>query len=369
MTSGLLDDRRRTQLNTHRNELAEILRGHLHSAQPPIRKFAEHPKETEKILRKSLTLLNQPKLLSYEQMRHELKSEHKSTFYLVDPIVDVVRDTLDHCDLTQMTDKTNLDVLNSHISQTAQLYNHQALLLSSEESTAVRSPQLSWLHAYLLEQDSKEKKPTRKQSKELSKILTRALEILSLNVVSTWEELALQLQREFPKAHELCQRAVDLLKQGQGDGLLSLQQPPNQQDSKRRPSSLITERAKQNLKSHRPKITASVKKLFVQQTPSADAEHQLDLCLAKTFTYLEEHKSGQFKDYHELKEQLKRDFPQQRGALIEQIVDVVEQAHATSQFEDIDKPDVQALMRDRLSGKRKCDSPALPLLISLLQHW
>ena len=351
--AGLLDDRRRAQLNTHRNELGDILRDHLQSAQPPIRKFADHPKETEKIIRKSLTSLNQPKILSYEQLRHEGKTEFKSTFYLVDPIVDIIRDTLDHCDLTQMTDKTNLDILNSHISQTAQLYNHQQLLLTSDEGNAVKSSQLSWLHAYLLEQESKEKKLTRKQSKELSKILTRALEILSLNVVSTWEELALQLQREFPKAHDLCHRAVDLLKQGHRDGLFSLQQAPNQQDTKRRPSSLITERAKQNLKSNRTKISSSVKKLVVQQTSSADDERQLDLCLAKTLTYLEEHKSGQFKDYHELKEQLKRDFPHQRGQLIEQIVDVIEQAHASNQFDDIDKPEVQALMRDRLNGKRK----------------
>ena len=31
----------------------------------------------------------------------------------------------------------------------------------------------------------------------------------------------------------------------------------------------------------------------------------------------------------------------------------IEQAHATNQFDDIDKPEVQTLLKDRLDGKRK----------------
>ncbi|UJR10546.1 hypothetical protein I4U23_014746 [Adineta vaga] len=284
-STGLLDERRRTQLNTHRNDLGTVLRDHIQSSQPPIRKFADHPKESEKIIRKSLTLLTQPKIHSYEQIRHDLKLEHKQSFYLVDPIVDIIRDTLDHCDITQMNEKTNLDILDSNISQTAKLYNNQLNILSTEEAHAFKSDQLTWLQQYLITNESKEKKLTKKQNKELNKILHRNIEILSFNLLSTWDELALQLQREYPKAHDLCDRSVEIMKQAQKDGLFFLQHAPVQ--DKRRPSSLITERARENLKNQ----------------------------------------------------------------LIEQIVDVIEQAHATNQFDDIDKPELQTLMKDRLDGK------------------
>ena len=52
-------------------------------------------------------------------------------------------------------------------------------------------------------------------------------------------------------------------------------------------------------------------------------------------------------------QKLKKDFHKNhQDQLIEQIIDVVEQAHATNQFDDMDKPEVQTLMKDRLDGKR-----------------
>ncbi|CAF3641520.1 unnamed protein product, partial [Adineta steineri] len=348
---GLLDERRRSQLNTHRNELGNILRDHIQSSQPPIRKFADHPKESEKILRKCLTLVTQPKIHTYEQIRNDLKTEHKQTFYLVDPTVDIIRDTFDHCDITQMNEKTNLNILDSNISQTAKLYNNQTNLLTPDEFNAFKSNQLSWLQQYLIDKELKEKKLTKKQTKELNKILNRNIEILSTNSITTWDELSLQLQREYPKAYDLCNRSVELIKQGEKDGLLLLEQPPLQ--DKRRPSSLITERARQNLKSHRKKILTSLKNFLMNYNKSATInENHLDNYLDKTFHYLEEQKQGQFKNYNDLKEQLKKDFQKNNQEhLIEQIVDVIEQAHATNQFDDLEKPEVQLLMKDRLDGK------------------
>ena len=364
--TGLLDERRRVQLNTHRHELGNILRDHIQSSQPPIRQFGEHPKEVEKILRKSLTLVTQPKILSYEQIRNDLKSEYKQTFYLVDPTVDIIRDTFDHCDITQMNEKTNLDILDSNITQTANLYNqinNQTNLLTTEELNALKSNHLTWLNQHLIDNESKEKKSTRKQNKELHKILNRALEILSLNLTYTWDELSSQLKREFPKAHNLCDRAVELIKQSQKDGLLLLQQSPNsvQQDittiniinsnGKRRTSTLITDRAKQNLKTNKKKIVSSITNLLLEYNKPLYTEHQIETNVNKTFNYLEGQKSGQFKDYNDLKEKLKKDYKHNHDKLIEQIVDVIEQAHATNQFDDIDKPEVQTLMKDRLDGK------------------
>lgn len=364
----MLDERRRLQLNTHRNELGTILRDHIQASQPPIRQFPEHTKEVEKIVRKTLTLVTQPKILSYEQIRNDLKTEYKQTFYLVDPTVDIVRDTFDHCDITQMTDKTNLDILDSNIAQTANLYNPtsgRVTLLSTEENNMLKSNQLTWLNQYLLEHELKEKKITKKQNKELSKILARALDLLSLNLITSWDELNSQLRREFPKAHDLCDRAVELLKQAQKDGVLLLQQSPlaAQQDvtainiingnGKRRVSSLITDRARQNLKTNRKKIVASITALLFDYNKSLYTEHQIESYVNKTFHYLEGQKTGQFKDYNDVKDKLKKDFKRNHEKLIEQIVDVIEQAHATNQFDDVDKPEVQTLMRDRLDGKRE----------------
>jgi len=277
--TGLLDERRRLQLNTHRNELSNILRDHIQSTQPPIRQFPEHTKEVEKIIRKSLTLVIQPKILSYEQIRNDLKTEYKQTFYLIDPIIDIIRDTFDHCDITQMNEKINLDILDSNICQTANLYNqinNQTNLLTSEELNSLKTNQLTWLNQHLIDNEIKEKKSTRKQNKELHKILNRTLDILSLNLTYTWDELNSQLRREFSKAHNLCDRSIELIKQSQKDGLLLLQQSPNsaQQDittiniinsnGKRRTSSLITDRARQNLKSNRKKILSSITNLLFE---------------------------------------------------------------------------------------------------------
>ncbi len=359
LTSGLLDERRRIQLNTHRNELGNILRDHIQSSKTPIRQFAEHSKEVDKILRKSLTLVTQPNILSYEQIRNDLKTEYKQTYYLIDPIVDITRDTFDHCDITQMNEKINLDILDSNISQTANLYNNnQSNLLTLEEYNSLKSNQLSWLQSYLIDNESKEKKLTRKQTKELNKILHRTLEILSQNLISTWDELILQLQREYPKAHDLCNRSIELIKQSQKDGLFHLQQAPAQ--DKRRASSLITERARQNLKTNRNKIILSLKNFLTNYNQSSTSdEKQLEIYLKKTFHYLEEQKPGQFKTYNDLKEQLKKDFHKHnQDKLIEQIVDIIEQAHANNQFDDLDKPEVQNLMKDRLDGKRMLFSTA-----------
>ncbi|UJR35322.1 hypothetical protein I4U23_028083 [Adineta vaga] len=364
--TGLLDDRRRSQLNTHRQELGTVLRDHIQASQPAIRQFPEHTKEVEKIIRKTLTLVTQPKTLSYEQIRNDLKTEYKQTFYLVDPTVDIIRDTFDHCDITQMNEKTNLDILDSNITQTANLYNptmNRVNLLTTEEQNLLKSNHLAWLNQYLIDNELKEKKITKKQNKELSKILTRALDLLSLNLIYTWDELNSQLRREFSKAHDLCDRAVQLIKQAQKDGLLLLQQSPNaaQQDvtsiniintnGKRRVSSLITDRARQNLKSNRKKIVASITALLLDYNQSLYNEHQIESYVNKTFHYLEGQKTGQFKDYNDVKEKLKKDFKHNHEKLIDQIVDVIEQAHATNQFDDIDKPEVQTLMRDRLDGK------------------
>jgi hypothetical protein len=366
--TGLLDERRRLQLNTHRNELGNILRDHIQSSQPPIRNFADHPKEVDKILRKSLTLVTQPKTLSYEQIRNDLKTEYKQLFYLIDPIIDIIRDTFDHCDITQMNEKTNLNILDSDITQTANLYNNidnQINLLTTAEYNLLKSNQLTWLNQYLIDNELKEKKITRKQNKELNKILNRTLDLLSLNLIYTWDELNSQLYREFPKAHNLCDRSVELIKQAQKDGLLLLQQSPNtiQQDvtainiinvnGKRRVSSLITDRAKQNLKTNRKKIHSTITNLLFEYNKPLYTENQIENYVNKTFHYLEEHKSGQFKTYNDLKDKLKKDFKNNHEKLIEQIVDVIEQVHATNQFDDLDKPEVQTLMKDRLDGKRK----------------
>jgi hypothetical protein len=350
---GLLDERRRLQLNTHRNELGTLLRDHIQSSQPSIRQFTEHPKEVEKILRKNLILLTQPKTLSYEQIRHDLKTEYKQTYYLIDPIVDIIRDTLDHCDITQLNEKTNLDILDSNITQTANLYNHQIYLLNSEELNAFKSNQLSWLQSYLITNESKDKKITRKQTKELNKILHRTIEILSSNLITTWDELNLQLQREYPKAHDLCNRSIELLKQSQHDGLFHLQQPPPIIQDKRRASSLITEHARHNVKINRNQIILSFKNFLIKYNQLLNNdEQQLENYLIKTFKYLEEQKSGQFKSYQDLKEQLKKDFHKlNQDKLIEQIIDIIEQAHAINQFDDIEKIEVQTLMKDRLDGK------------------
>ncbi|CAF3551891.1 unnamed protein product [Adineta steineri] len=363
---GLLDERRRLQLNTHRNELGTILREHIQSSQPPIRKFADHTKEVDKITRKSLTLVTQPKILSYEQIRNDLKTEYKQTFYLVDPVVDIIRDTFDHCDITQMNEKTNLSILDSNISQTANLYNqinNQTNLLTTEEMNLLKTNQLTWVNQYLIDNELKEKKITKKQNKELNKILHRALDILSLNLIHTWDELNSQLRREFSKAHNLCDRAIELIKQAQKDGLLVLNQSPNaiQQDvtsiniinanGKRRVSSLITDRARQNLKMNRKKIVVSISSLLLEYNKPLYNENQIENYVNKTFHYLEGQKVGQFKDYNDVKDKLKKDFKHNHEKLIEQIVDVIEQAHASNQFDDIDKSEVQTLMRDRLDGK------------------
>ncbi|CAM4774891.1 unnamed protein product [Rotaria magnacalcarata] len=348
---GLLDERHRSQLNTHRHELGTIVNNHIQSSQPPIRSFSEHPKEIEKIIRKALTFVTQPKVHSYEQIRNDLKTEYKQTFYLVDPTVDIIRDTLNHCDITQMNEKINLDILNSNISQTATLYNNQSSLLTNDEHNALKSNQLSWLQQYLINNELKEKKLTQKQNRELSKILHRTLEILSTNHISTWDELTLQLQREYPKAHDLCHRAVELVKQSQKNGLLLLQQAPNIEE-KRRSSFLITDRARQNLKINRNKIILSLRNLLNNHNKLSNDDNQLDMYFNKSFDYLEEQKQGQFKTYDDLKQQLKQDFKKNNQEnLIEQIVDVIEQAHTTNQFDDINKPEVQALLQERLNGK------------------
>ncbi|CAF2111154.1 unnamed protein product [Rotaria magnacalcarata] len=348
---GLLDERHRSQLNTHRHELGTIVNNHIQSSQPPIRSFSEHPKEIEKIIRKALTFVTQPKVHSYEQIRNDLKTEYKQTFYLVDPTVDIIRDTLNHCDITQMNEKINLDILNSNISQTVTLYNNQSSLLTNDEHNALKSNQLSWLQQYLINNELKEKKLTQKQNRELSKILHRTLEILSTNHISTWDELTLQLQREYPKAHDLCHRAVELVKQSQKNGLLLLQQAPNIEE-KRRSSFLITDRARQNLKINRNKIILSLRNLLNNHNKLSNDDNQLDMYFNKSFDYLEEQKQGQFKTYDDLKQQLKQDFKKNNQEnLIEQIVDVIEQAHTTNQFDDINKPEVQALLQERLNGK------------------
>ncbi len=380
-TTGLLDERRRSQLNTHRNELGTILRDHIQSSQPPIRQFAEHPKEVDKILRKTLTLVNQPKILSYEQIRNDLKSEYKQTFYLIDPTVDIVRDTFDHCDITQMNEKTNLSILDSNISQTANLYNqinNQTNLLSTAEYDLLKSNQLTWVNQYLIDNELKEKKLTRKQTKELNKILHRTFELLSFNLIYTWDELNSQLHREFPKAHNLCDRSIELIKQAQNDGLLLLQQSPNsvQQDvtsinvinvnGKRRPSSLITDRARQNLKTNRKKILAAITNLLFEYNKPLYTEHQIEIYVNKTLHHLEEQKSGQYQTYNDLKEKLKKDFKHNHEKLCEQIVDVIEQVHATNQFDDLEKPEVQTLMKDRLDGKRKKKKKAIFIIFKFI---
>lgn len=267
-----------------------------------------------------------------------------------------------------MNEKTNLDILDSNISQTANLYNKinsETNLLTTEEYNLLKSNQLTWINQYLIDNELKEKKITKKQNKELNKILTRTFELLSLNLISTWDELNSQLHREFPKAHNLCDRSIELTKQAQKDGLLLLQQSPNatQQDvtainiinvnGKRRTSSLITDRARQNLKTNRKKILHSISNLLFEYNKPLYTENQIETYVNKTLHYLEEQKSGQFQTYNDLKNKLKKDFKNNHEKLIEQIVDVIEQVHATNQFDDLDKPEVQTLMRDRLDGKRK----------------
>jgi hypothetical protein len=267
-----------------------------------------------------------------------------------------------------MNEPTNLNILDANISQTANLYNqinNQPNLLTTGEHDLLKTNQLTWLNQYLIDNELKDKKITRKQNKELNKILTRTLELLSSNLVSTWDELNSQLRREFSKAHNLCDRAIELIKQAQKDGLLLLNQSPNavQQDvtsiniinsnGKRRVASLITDRARQNLKTNRKKIVSSITSLLSEYNKPLYTENQIENYVNKTFQNLEEQKGGKLQNYNDLKEKLKKDFKRNHEKLIEQIVDVIEQAHATNQFDDIDKPEVQTLMRDRLDGKRK----------------
>jgi len=360
---GLLDERRRLQLNAHRQELGTILRDRIQSSSTPIRHFNEHSKDVEKIVRKTLTSVTQPKILSYEQIRNDFKGEFKQTFFLVDPIVDVVRDTFDHCDITQMNEKTNLDILDANIAQTAQLYNQvaeQNHLLNVEELENLRSNHLNWLNAFLLQRETKIKS---KQNKELTKILSRASNILSLNLLYTWDDVNSQLRREFVKTPELCDRAIELLKKGHKDGLFLLRQSPEtaeqdvttiniiQPNGKRRASSLITDRAKQNLKTNRNQIVKSITTLLYEHHKPLYTENQIQTYLNKTFHHLEGQKSSQFSTYNDLKLKLKKDFKSNHENLLEQIVDVIEQAHAVNQFDDIEKAEVQTLMKDRLDGK------------------
>lgn len=266
-----------------------------------------------------------------------------------------------------MNEKTNLDILDSNITQTANLYNqtyNQTNLLTTEEYNSLKSNQLTWLNQYLIDNELNNKKLTRKQTKELQKIMNRTLEILSLNLISTWDELSSQLRREFSKAHDLCDRSIELIKQAQKDGLLLLKQSPNaQQDvtsinvisvnGKRRLSSLLTDRARQNLHNNRKKIISSITTLLHDYNKPLYTEHQIETYVSKTFHCLEDKKYGDFKTYNDLKDKLKKDYKHNHEKLIEQIVDVIEQAHATNQFDDLDKPEVQSLMKDRLDGKRK----------------
>jgi len=314
----------------------------IQSNQPTIERCAEQAKETEKLVRKTLNIVSQGKCQSYEQIRHELKRENKQTFHLVDPIVDVIRDTIDHCDLTQINDKTNLEIVKSHVNQAAQLYNNEIPLLNADELRAVKTNQLSWLENHF-----NENKSSKKQNKEFQRIFRRVLEIFSFYNFSTWEELSLQLQREFPKSKETIDRVVENLRRAHRDGLFRLENAPKNEQTKRRASTLITERAKQNFKTNRNQIFASLKKFFGKN------DEQFDRYLTKTFEYLEEQKPGQFKDFNDLKDQLKKDFSEdlENHQLIEQLIDVIEQAHVANQFEDIDKVEVQSLMTDRLNGK------------------
>ena len=212
--------------NTHQNQLTTILNEHIQSARPPIRKFAEHPKEIEKIIRQCLTFINQQKITSYDQLRHDLKTQHKQTFYLVDPIVDITRDTFDHCDITRMNEKMNVEILDSNITQTSNLYNHmnsQSNLLTTEEYNLLKSNQLDWLNQYLID-NKLSKKMSNKKLKEFNKILNRTIELLILNVTSTWDELNRQLRREYPKEIDQCDHTIELIKQAQNDGFLFVSQ-------------------------------------------------------------------------------------------------------------------------------------------------
>lgn len=343
-SDAFIDERRRTQLHDHRQQLTETLINQIQSNQPTIERCVEQPKETEKLVRKTLNIVSQGKCQSYEQIRHELKRENKQTFHLVDPIVDVIRDTIDHCDLTQINDKTNLEIVKSHVNQAAQLYNNEIPLLNADELRAVKTNQLSWLENHF-----NENKFSKKENKEFQRIFRRTFEIFSFYNFSTWEELSLQLQREFPKSKESIDRVVENLRRAHRDGLFRLENAPKNEPTKRRASTLITERAKQNFKTNRNQIFVSLKKFF------GKTDEQFDRYLTKIFEYLEEQKPGQFKDFNELKDQLKKDFSEdlENHQLIEQLIDVIEQAHVANQFEDIDKVEVQSLMTDRLNGKRK----------------
>ncbi|CAF3594272.1 unnamed protein product [Rotaria socialis] len=61
-------------------------------------------------------------------------------------------------------------------------------------------------------------------------------------VIPTWNELTLQLHREYFKAHDSCQDSVELMRQTQKQGLFQLQAAPD--DDKRLLSVLITNHAK-----------------------------------------------------------------------------------------------------------------------------
>ncbi|CAF3765375.1 unnamed protein product [Rotaria socialis] len=61
-------------------------------------------------------------------------------------------------------------------------------------------------------------------------------------LIPTWNELTLQLHREYFKAHDSCQDSVELMRQTQKQGLFQLQAAPD--DDKRLLSVLITNHAK-----------------------------------------------------------------------------------------------------------------------------
>ncbi|CAF0835651.1 unnamed protein product [Didymodactylos carnosus] len=332
---SLLDERRHQQLNASKNELAATIREHIQSSSPPIKNMKDHSKDVDKIIRKTLQILVSPKVYSYEQVRNDLKTEYKQTFYLVDPIVDIVRDTLERCDIQNMQDKINVDILDANIKQTQELYNqtHGQQLLSTQELEYLQQNQTGFIKS-IKAKEKEEKKINKKQEKELQKILERTCDILSTQQVHTWDEIHHQLKREYPKTHDLDSRAIELLKSAQMDGRLKL-----------------TEKARQTLVKNKSSIVSSIVQLLLDHNKNLYEYSQIEKLVNQTFDYLEQNNQNkEFRNYNDLKEKLKRDHSYNHDVLIEQIVDVIEQAHVTSQFEDMDKNEVQTLMKDRLHG-------------------
>lgn len=280
--------------------------------------------------------MSERKFCSIEEIRNELKTENKETFYLVDPIVDLVRDCLNNCDLTKLDEKTTIDIVRSETNEKSKFFDEKEKLLSEIESR-----KLDWIPDFLVEKSQTEKN----ERKFVREILRRSVDLIKLDVLSSWTELEEQIKREFARRPASLQRSIELLRHAEKSNFFLLQSPPS--DDCRRNSFLITEKSRRNLKNHRELILRTIKNVFRDEN-----QEQIEQIALKTFLVVEQQKPGEFDNFDHLKVELKKSFPNREEFLVEKVVDVFEQGHVAAQFEQIDRPAIFNLLKDRRDGKR-----------------